>query len=239
MKPIQGVIMLLLCLLTEAAFAAEPIGYYTLTKGTSSEMCVAYVRNLNSLIEEWSYMSCDRRINSEFIDFSKPTWQNIDKREYIKLVKQIIRLFDNYNSSNATENQLEWWLKGPLSLYSIRVDIDNDKSVDRVIRYNLHSCGASHLYASPIMIVDDQMKYLDVEASRHLLQNPFGDNKDLAGNWLYAMYDVFLYKGQVYFDKWSDHFSQKYYLHVFKTEKGTTQEVCTLKFEFYPGEEKR
>jgi len=233
MKPIFGAIMLF-CLLTETSFGLD-IGYYTIIKGTSSEMCVAYVRNLNSLIEEWSYMSCDRRINPKFRDFSKPPWQRIDKWEYIKLVKQIIRLFDNFNSRNATENKLEWWLRSARTLYSIRVDIDNDESIERVIRYEFLFCGGSRRYASPIMVVDDQMKYLDVEATRHLLQNPFGDHKNFAGNWLYAMYDVFLYKGKVYFDKWSDDFNQKGYIHVFKTEQGITQEVCTLKFELYPG----
>jgi len=239
MKPIQGVIMLLLCLLTKTAFGFDPLGYFTLTKGTSSEMCVTYVRNLNSFFEIRRYMSCDRRLNPKFTDFSEPTWQMIDKWEYIKLVKQIILLFDNFNDPKLTSpNELDHWLNTSISLDLIRVDIDNDKSVDLVIRYNLHSCGASHLYASPIMVVDDHMEYIDVEATRHLLQNPIWfKNTEPAGRWFYAMYDVFLYKGEVYFDKWSDDFNQKYYLHVFKTEKGTTQEVCTLKFEFYPGEE--
>ncbi len=235
MKPIFGAIMLF-CLLTETSFGLD-IGYYTLTKGTSSEMCVAYVRNLNSLVEKWSYMSCDRRINPELSDFSKPAWQRIDKWEYIKLVKHIILFFDNSNDPKfASPSELEDWLNTSISLHLIRVDIDNDKSVDLVIRYNLHSCGASQVYASPIMVVDDQMESIDVEATRHLLQNPSWDkNKNPTGGWFDAMYDVFLYKGQAYFDKWSDNFNEKGYLHVFKTEQGITQEVCTLKFELYPG----
>ncbi len=245
MKPIFGAIMLL-CLLTETTFGVQPIGYYTLTKGTSSEVCVAYVRNLNSFLEIRPYMRCERHLNPEFSkihpefsDFSEPTWQRIDKWEYIKLVKQIIMLFDNSNDPKfASPNELEDWLNTSISLHFIRVDIDNDKSVDRVIRYNLHSCGASQVYASPIMVVDDQMESIDVEATRHLLQNPSWDkNKNPTGGWFDAMYDVFLYKGQAYFDKWSDNFNEKGYLHVFKTEQGATQEVCTLKFEFYPGEE--
>ena len=232
MKTIQQRLILIITLLTTQSVVAQEeffVSYNSLE--SHGEVCRPYVKNLKKFKFPWSQMRSGRKIAPGMKAFDKPTWKRLDKRQYTQISQQLIKLFDNHNLQPATDNQLEAWLDQSRYLYSTRIDIDNDGTLETVLRYEYQLSGASQFYANPLVVVDDKIQQLDLEATQHLLQNPLTDHQNPAGRWLYAMYDVFLYQGEVYFDKWRDEFDKQNMLSVFKTEGGITKKVCTIEYK--------
>ncbi|RKZ46401.1 MAG: hypothetical protein DRR00_24235 [Candidatus Parabeggiatoa sp. nov. 3] len=232
MKTIQQRLILIITLLTgQCVVAQQEYSVYYRYLESHGKVCSPYHENLKKFMAPWSQMRSERKIAPGMKAFDKPTWKRLDKRQYTQISQQLIKQFDNHNLQQATDNQLEAWLNQSRYLYSTHIDIDNDGTVETVLRYEYQLSGASQFYANALVVVDDKIQHLDLEATQHLLQNPLTDHQNPAGRWIYAMYDLFLYQGEVYFDKWHDEINKQNTLSVFKTEGGTTKKVCTIEYE--------
>ena len=99
------------------------------------------------------------------------------------------------------------------------------------MKYVDGACGMANLYSTAILVLDKRNKNIDIDKTKPLLQNNSLDQeKNPAGGWHYNMYDIFLYKNQAYFDKWSDSQDETGFLHVFVTKKNATEEICTYQY---------
>ncbi|MHB1140885.1 MAG: hypothetical protein ACYC1T_03890 [Sulfuricaulis sp.] len=56
------------------------------------ELCKAYEANLNSFSEVKEPFACERPINQKFADFSKPKWKEIDPKHHLELLLEIERI---------------------------------------------------------------------------------------------------------------------------------------------------
>lgn len=209
---------------------------YELIKGKEMEMCEAYKKNLNSFSHLPYPMACERKINSEMKDFKKPEWKEMDiweNRELIKNIEKIVngRSGDPDKNLEEWEKNLKWRIETRnLSIGATKVDIDNDGKGDDVIKYYDGQCGSTHLYGIPIFILNEKLTLLDVKKSEYLFQHGGKAKERPFDGWHYAMYDIFLYKGRVFFDMWSNSQSDTGFLHVYKTENKHTKEICTYRY---------
>lgn len=212
-------------------------GSYKLVKGKGVEVCEAYQKNLNSF-DHSAPMSCEREINPDMKDFQKPGWKELEAWDNRELIMKIQKFLEPANTTIG--NDYYWQtLKRAINdrhvvLSITTIDIDNDSKTEIVAKYQDGVCQMAHRYGTPILVIDDKGKEVDRGKTFPLLQNESMDKeKDPAGGWGYAMYDVFRYKGNTYFDRWSDFHTEKWFLHVFKVEKnGKTDKVCSYKYVY-------
>lgn len=232
MKPFIQLTIGLFALLVAGTVSA---GKYELIKGKGVEVCEMYERNLNFFNYE-SPMRCTREISPTVKDLKKPKVKEMDLWENRDLVRKIDELY-GWNYFNANENFEEWVnaLKRRIrskhtALQLLEIDIDNDGKTESVLKYYDGKCESAKSYAISILVATKGQSALDIGRSEQLFRNPGKSNEYVTGNWLYAMYDVFSYKNEAYFDRWSDYRSDTGVLRVFKAERNRTKEVCVYRY---------
>lgn len=181
-------------------------GRYELVKGKGVEVCEAYGKNLNSFTSPVP-MTCERQINPEMKDFKKPEWKELDAWENREMVKNV-ELFLGNPHYNPKDDLAQWesGIKDRVSLHHLRielaqVDIDNDEKKGNVVKYYSGLCTMTRHYGAPLLVLGEDKSYVDIKTAP-LMQNPHESIYPLSAGWEYAMYDVFIYKNKVYFDRW-------------------------------------
>lgn len=209
---------------------------YELVEGKGVAVCEAYKTNLNSFAYRYP-MACERRINPDFNNFKELEWKELNAWENRELIIELTKFIDP--GAKSVDVSREFWLRvlkrdienGQVRLRVAKVDIDNDGKIETVLKYQYGACSLAHLYATPILVLDETGKHLDKQKTLPLLQNESMDRtRDPAGGWGYSMYDVFLYRDEGYFDKWSNVQTDTGFLHVYRDKKGQAKEVCTYKY---------
>ncbi len=177
--------------------AAES-GEYQLVEGTL-EACKAYEKNLNSFKDLPYAMVCERHLNPDMKDFSKPAWKRVDvweNREKILDVGEVGKWIKP-NSPEARAHLLgrirEDLQAGMLALYETFIDFDNDGELDHVFRYDYNKCdpGNEMNFAMPtgrsIFVWDDRNNRIDKNLTSAILVSN-------------SRFNIFFYKGKSYAD---------------------------------------
>lgn len=214
-------------------------GNYKLEKGKGTPICEAYFTNLNSYSNYPYPMTCRREVNEKLGLLRKPSWKKIDAWKNRFLIKNVDKFLglelsfgDAEKNPEEWERTLKWRIKiHAAEMFVAKTDINNDGINDNVLMYSIGHCGSSHFYGTPILVLNSKENAVDLKKSYPLLQNPEGGKSEYAGRWGYTMYDVFIYKNHVYFDRWSDQEDQRGILKLFKTMGDNTSELCELKYE--------
>lgn len=232
----------LLVILLLSTFPSAYGGQYRLIKGEGIEVCEAYAKNLNSFEKRFP-MWCERKLNPAMSDFSKPLWEKMNVRQNLGLLRAIEEQFDFLGFGQRPEANLKRWEHyvegkindGHLRLDLTRVDINNDGRLDSVIKFNEGRCPSTHRFLTALLVLNEDKSAVDIK-SMHLFQNPQPPLPyTIGGGTDYAMYDVFIYRGRSYFDRWSQSKDQTGILRIFVTEAlvtgGITKEICVYRFQ--------
>lgn len=206
-------------------------GKYELVQGQGVEVCEAYGKSLNSFRQLPYPMACERKLDPKLSQFAKPKWEEMDvwsNRQLLRDVEYFFRLEWRIDYETWQRILAQRIHDRHRRLLLADVDINNDEKKDNVLKYINGSCTGTHFYATPLLAIKANDSTLDIEKTHHLLQNP-GSTE--AGRWGYTMYDVFIYKNQTYFDRWSELADQKGVLKVFQTRDNQTQELCSYRYE--------
>jgi hypothetical protein len=155
-------------------------GEYVLVEGQDIEVCREYGKNLNSFKNLPHAMVCERLINPEMKDFSKPQWKPLDVWEKRDMLKQI----DLYLWYKGTENKFNYekWLgrlkervqDKSVALSETFIDIDNDGKAEHVLRYDYGKCDPKKAsdFTRPtgrrIVVWKDKQNELDENLNRFL-----------------------------------------------------------------------
>lgn len=202
---------------------------YQLIKGAGIEVCEAYGRNLNMTM---GYPACNRKI--VLPAFARPEWKQADALANIRLVTEI----DDFLQGGRKPVNEEFYLEhlkrrvkdGSIRLDTTNMDIDNDSHLETVVRYEVGRC-LQRFRAAPLLVLNAQANSVDISKTELLLQNKARTKEYTPGRWGYAMYQVFLYEGRSYFDRWSDDVKEKGYLRVFGVRGSVTREICVYKYD--------
>jgi len=251
-------LVLILLFFSSVCFAGE----YVLVKGKGVDVCETYKSNLNSFNLYNPYvMACERKINPKFADLKKPEWEELELSEHVELIKKIELFLGNYVVTSDNVEGWEEYIKGlikdeRISIELSQIDINNDGKKENVIKY-LHGACLANYYGAALMVLNGNEDDIDIEKTKPLFQNPPSascrlpsgpchliKNRPFSAGWDNTMYDVFIYKNKVYFDRWRNIDLSPDYRKIIKTHKlikvfitepdkagnGKTTEICRLKF---------
>lgn len=215
---------------------------YSLEKGAELEICKQYKLGVEIALLNTT-ARCERKFLPGFVALKNPKWESLDLWENKDLFKKIYKfskwgnigkrhsVLDNETEYNKMVNL--WKNNNSLSLQVASIDIDNNKRLDRVLMVTEGSCETSTgapFYSNLVVLKD--MQTIDEEKTMLLDQNILYDKQ--IGQWVdakfnidYMQYDVFMYEGQVYFDK-SD-IRNDDGLTVYKLDIEGVNEICHMK----------
>lgn len=205
-------------------------GDYKIVFGWTFEVCQAYLKNLNSFPDE-PPMVCERKLNPQLADFTKPQWQPLDAMKHLDLVKQIDRTMFRVTAEEFARNLEKWTAlftehikKGRIRLSIIQLDLDQDGSADTVLRYDYGECDHTNqtTFAHPsgrrFFVVNGEMTHIDEKKTQWL---------PLAGR-----PDMFLFKGQTFIDAWAGNLGFKDgQITVYTPVPLPGRAPCTLKYQ--------
>ena len=206
-------VLLLVLLLWSSSACAWAFEYrYKLHPSRRLEMCDLYLENLNSL-DELSAI-CDRKMTGiESNGFLRLKWEDIDLRTNKNLAGKLYKFFthgdQNYNDNSWLPMLMNEASRGLSDAKKTTIDIDNDGTIETVVLFRRGLCGISKVFYRSLAILTKNLDEIDYNETEPLLQNPAGDDliniRILAqGGSLGQVYDVFLYKGRYYFDKYEE-----------------------------------
>jgi hypothetical protein len=235
-------------LLAVVGALAGPVaaGDYQLILGKGIEVCEACLKNLQQQPVEAAV--CDRQYATD-LGFSAPEWTPLDPGEHAEFYKRIINLIDEGDEFTRNPN-----LDDPKNfqraiefdrLALTTTNIDNDGEPERLLRWSHGTClnmfrGFFYRYMSVLLVLAKDQRMVDRSKSDLLLQHASKGPKYLVGDPHLQLYQVFTYKGTVYFDKWdgggeSDHPEiNANTLSVYRLNKGQTNKTCQIRL-FPPG----
>lgn len=235
-KKILVLILFVILAFPYATFAGELF----LIKGKGDPVCEAHYNNLKKLnyVED---MVCDRdKYYAEENGITRPKWRELDLKENKELVKKIKKFFyfgDQFekmkmlDDKDEYESFLEEIIRIGETMSFTMADVDNDSKKEKVILYNQGRCTETHVYSRALLVLDEANNRIDVKRTEPVLQNTAdlrAHIRSKAAESNYQIYDVFFYKGQTYFDKWS---MLSWTLSVYIDSKGKTKEVCRYKYK--------
>lgn len=235
------VVLLAIAVALPLAIPAAHAGKYELIKGQGVEVCEAYKRNLNSFGSHWP-MNCEREVDPEMakLGLTKPEWHSLEPIKHFNLIVDIDKFLQPTAYKPALSKQQIADLRTQakqksVSLLLTDIDINNDGQPEPVLKFS-YGCappGSGGWWATPIVVVDVSYQSLDRAKTLPLLQNESSDREKYpAGGWRYTMYDIFLFKGKTYFDRWSDSREDTGILRVFSTKIKRTTEICAYEYKY-------
>lgn len=195
-------------------------GEYILIKGKGVEVCEEYKKNLESFNDPQPMM-CERKINPDFKDFEKPSWEKVDLEEHRELFRRLLKYHGSTyriyfgktiaqfgKSTYDDETELNSRIKdhkesGYSFIKHTRIDIANDTHPVDILIFRERNCpDGPPFYASNLYLlledpsVKDAMICSACPAEEQL-------RKEISlNNGMDTDMDVFRYKGVTYIDKY-------------------------------------
>jgi len=178
-------------------------GEYRLLEGKKEEVCQAYFKNLQSF-SDWPDMACGRRFNERIphlkgVDWQATWTQDINRKETTPFNKDVWDKILTFDDPDNYPHRKKYDFLG----YSIRkaeIDIDNDGVSETVCRPEIFLCRSSTYYAVYLVVFDENKNNVDLHKTKTLFGNIIKKGVIATS----VMFDVFIYKGQTYFDVWDD-----------------------------------
>ncbi len=177
-------------------------GDYVLMLGKGIEVCEAYLKNLNSFPDD-PPMVCERKVNPEFPEFSKPAWQPLDALKNLNLIEQIER-WKPYETGFENPKRREEILalikariaSGRIRLALANIDIEQNGTTanETVLQYEYADCDPANesnfagLAGRAFYVLSPGKIQIDVERSKSVH--------------FYNRADIFLFKERVYLTHW-------------------------------------
>jgi len=231
----KTILFLALLFFPAFGFAEE----YVFEKGAGLELCGQYHENI-----EWFHprdIACDRKFRPEFKEFSKPKWEewdlNANKDLSIRIKKfiwygdQSINMPD-LNRLLFVDDLKNYPAFGLDSVYFTRIDINNDGQPENVILYSENKCLDTRIFSRLLLVLNEDKTRIDIQKTTPLVQNPSAEKSLQArlASSHFNVYDVFMYKGQIYFDHWSGEGSFcRETLSVYELSGPKVKEICKYK----------
>jgi hypothetical protein len=209
-------------------------GEFEIIHGAGRDVCLAYKQNLESFDEsKIKPFFCERPLNEEFPDFSRPPTRNLDISQHKELYKDVLSYLGNVSrhtlldESKFAELLAHERKFNRLSEYTERIDIDGDGVGERIASFRGGLCrlpdGTPQNYYTFLLVLGKDGRMVDRERTRRLLGVP---------GRRYSTMQVFAYKRRTYFDLWAS--AQRYddrdILYVYRVDGNRRRNVCQLKY---------
>ena len=242
----SGLVLGLLWLLMADLASA---GDYEIIVGKGVELCEACLQNL--LRQSAEEAVCDRRYAPE-LGFGQPDWNVLDLEKDVELYKRVTNLVDrgkedfpkpDLGDPKERTAFLQMKRNTRTTLSAANIDIDNDGRLDYVLKYQSGNCGRNFhgyypfFYESALVVAVGDQRAIDYPKSDLLTQAPLLEDtkakykdKWRIGVSNFRMYQVFTYKGLVYFDLWDGSGGpDTNTLSIYEAKQGQARRVCQIR----------
>ena len=194
---------------------AGDFGVFEMLEGQGVELCEACFKALEALPSDLT--GCERPYDAE-LGLSAPEWTELDPLKNLSLVKRVRLLVTPiekekipgsiYDGDNFKREIKGLMRQGRVALFLAKIDIDNDGRPESVLKFRDGACvdpyDDFHVQFQPLVVLKDDRATIDRRKTDLVMQNPRKRKEVPVGSVWERIYDVFQYKGRVYFDKW-DH----------------------------------
>ncbi|MDH5641651.1 MAG: hypothetical protein OEY28_10180 [Nitrospira sp.] len=252
MKNLHRCVGFILGLLWLLIAGVAKAGDYEIIMGKGEELCEACLRNLLRQTAEEAV--CDRRYAPE-LGFGQPDWNVLDLEKQVELYKRVANLViqgkeegkegvpqPNLRIPKEHDEFIRVTRQTRTTLSAANIDIDNDGQLDRVLKYQSGNCEKNFhgyypgLYKSALVVVVGDQRAIDYPKSDPLTQAPLLEDtkakykdKWRIGVSHFRMYQVFTYRGLVYFDLWDGSGGpDTNTLSIYEAKQGQARKVCQI-----------
>jgi len=221
--PLFLVLSVLWLLVADVTTAEErpvpPFGVFTMLEGQGVQVCEACFKALEAAAsgpDRVVFSGCERPYDPE-LGFATPKWTELDPLKHLAILREVMMFIippdpsrgiagtiydgDNFKQEIETEMKFE-----RIAVSMAMVDIDNDGQPEPVFKYRSGICGNPGA-PSPfqaVIVLNQDRKGIDKIKTAVMAQNERKRNERPMGSVYEQIYDVFLYQGQIYFDRWNN-----------------------------------
>jgi len=218
-------------------------GVFEMLEGKGVEVCEACFKALEAMPSDLT--GCERPYDPE-LGFSVPEWTELDPLKNLGLLKKVMLLaqpptqgisgtiFDGENFRREIKGQMG---HGGISLSVAKIDINGDGRPEPVLKLRKGACinphDALHVQYQTLVVVNDDWTTVDPTKTDLVTQNPRKRAGWPNGDVFNRLYNVFQYKGHLYFDKW-DHDDSNFDLETFLIYEAVGNKVtaiCKYRYE--------
>ena len=175
-----------------------------------------------------------------------PFWKELDPLKNLTLLKKMMLLeqppsqgipgtiFDGDNFVREIKGQMK---HGGVKFSIGKIDIDNDGRPEPVLKLRKGACighdDALHVQYQSLIVLRNDQSTIDDHKTDLITHNPRKSKKLSIGDSYDRLYDVFLYAGQVYFDKWEldELDTSKEYIFVYRASGKKVSQLCKYRYE--------
>jgi len=224
---------------------------YEILEGKGTELCEVCLQNL--LRQSAEEAVCDRQYASE-LGLNKVAWAQLNLPDHVELLMRMNSLVRSGREAGgglfANVKEATEYARGgadgkrPPAIVMERadVDFDHDGVPDQVLRYEVRTCkrkfaGWPSLYESALVVLKPNGQIVDYAKTDLLIQYPLLEDlkskyRDTwrSGIFHLQMYQVFTYKGSVYFDRWDGGSGpDTNTISIYQTRQGQARRVCHIR----------
>jgi hypothetical protein len=250
---VLGLLWLLMAGVVRADTTLPPVGVFETLEGQGVEVCEACLSALEEIAsgpDGVGLSGCERDYNSQF-GLSEAEWTEIEPLKHLALLRKVmmfLRPVDPelhvgrglaplegtiYENDDTFKHEIKTEMKYErIAIFLAVVDIDNDGRSEPVVKYRRGICGNPQA-ASPsraLIVLTQDRKSIDRAKTDLVTQSRGKSSRFPTGTDSEKMYDVFSFKGKVYFDSW-DRGPDPDIVTVYQAEKKRVTSLCKFRYE--------
>lgn len=232
----------------------RPFGVFEMLEGQGVEVCEACLKAFEAIAsgpDGVGLSGCERNYSSEY-GLSAPQWTELPPLKHLSLLKEVMlflmpldpesyigtgrsSMFEGtiYETDDMFRREITGELKYErIAIAQTNVDIDNDGRPDPLFTYRSGYCTNPQAPAPSraLVVLTQDRKSIDKAKTDVVTQNELKEKRRPAGNDSSKIYDVFAFKGQIYFDKW-DRSPDPDIVTVYQAKGKKVTTLCKFRYE--------
>ena len=226
-----------------AGVARAELGVFEMVEGKGVEVCEVCFQNIQRYPADDAM--CQRQY-APALGLLAPAWTKLEPLKHLDLLKQAMLLvsptpegeipgtiFDDDNFQREVERREKY---NGVELALAELDINNDGRTEPVLKLRDEVCGSTHdlvAFTQVLMVLTHDRKAIDLSKTDLVMQNARKQPGRPAGAVFEEMYEVFQYKGQLFFDKWDLSAFERDTFSIYLAVKDKVTQLCKFRYDRY------
>ena len=218
--------------------------HFEMLEGQGVEVCEACLKAMEAIAwgpDRVGLSGCERNYEPT-LGLSAPSWIELEPLKHLALLKQVMLFLmpidkdkipgsiydgDNFKREIKTELKCE-----RIAVSMAVIDVDNDGRPEPAFKYRSGICGNPDAPAPSraLIVLTPDRKAIARTKTDAVMQNELKEAGRPAGNDSSKIYDIFTFKGQVYFDKW-DRSPDPDIVTVYRAEGNRVTGLCKFRYQ--------
>lgn len=219
--------------------------HFEMLEGQGVEVCEACLKAMEAIAwgpDRVGLSGCERNYEST-LGLSAPNWTELEPLKHLALLKKVMMFLLAVDPKRGVEGtifdgdnfkrEIKGLLKGErLAVAMAMIDVDNDGHSEPVFKYQEGFCGNPQAPGQnrALLVLTPDRKSIDRAKTDVMMQNLGKESHVPAGDHFNKIYDVFSFKGQLYFDQW-DRSPDPDIVTVYRAEGKRVTSPCKFRYQ--------